>query len=73
MATLSATATVDTLIINKVTSLLAFQQMQASGAVQANQLYLIEDTPPALTIGPYTYNGTTAVNIAIYDGTYTQS
>ena len=73
MATATTTVSVTNLVINKVTSIEAFQQMQSAGLIQANELYLVEDTLPALTIGSHVYNGTTAVTINVYDGTYTQS
>ena len=43
----------------------------SNGTIVTNSFSLSVATPATLTIGPYTYNGTTAVTIPVYDGSYT--
>lgn len=74
-ATNTSTQNLSSLVINKVDSKQTFQQMVANNLVNPNELYLVqselENSMETLTIGSYTYDGSSAVTIPIYDGTYT--
>lgn len=74
-ATNTNTQNLSSLVINKVDSKQTFQQMVTNNLVNPNELYLVqselENSMETLTIGPYTYDGSSAVNIPVYDGTYT--
>ena len=73
MSTTSTAANINNLIINKVPNQDVFEAMRTNGDIQENQIYLVEGlySLPGLTIGNKTYDGTTAIHIDVYDGSYT--
>ena len=72
MAVKTQSTPVHNLIINRVTSLEAFEEMQTAGAINENELYFVEEPRHTLTFGAggaYVFDGTQDVTVPVYTGT----
>ena len=72
MAVKTQSTPVANLIINKVTSQRAFDEMQAAGLINENELYFVEEPRHRLTFGAngaYVFDGSADVTVPVYTGT----
>ena len=71
MATKVSSTPVQNLVINRVTSQEAYNQMVLAGLINENEIYLVETPRYKLTFGAgsaYVFDGTADVTVPVYTG-----
>lgn len=71
MATKTQSIPVTNLIINRVATQRAFEQMQMAGLINENEIYFVEEPRHRLTFGAgqaYVFDGTEDVTVPVYTG-----